>query len=148
MKRPAGDRGRDAMKTSVMAAVILAWAATAASAGDWRAGERLWRQCTSCHSIVARDGRVIQNGGRSGPNLYGVAGAPAASVPGYVYSPELLAARDRGLVWTEAAMIDYLNNPTAFLRRFLNNPGIRSAMAFQMRGGADDMYAYLRHVAQ
>ena len=127
---------------------IVAVAAGPALAGDWAAGERLWRQCSSCHSIVAPTGEVIQRGGRTGPNLYGIADGPAASAPGFVYSPELEAARDIGLIWTEAAFIDYVNNPTAFMRRFLDNPGIRSTMGFQMRGGADDMFAYLEHVAR
>ncbi len=136
------------MKAVATLASVVALAATSVMAGDWRAGERLWRQCTSCHGIVAPDGRVIQPERRNAPNLYGIVGSPAASVPGFSYSPELIAARDRGLVWTEANFVAYLNNPTAFLRRFLDDPRARSVMSFQMRGGAEDMFAYLRHVAQ
>ncbi len=135
------------MRIPALVAVALSLAAPAHS-GDPAAGERLWRQCQACHMIVDGGGNVIQQGGRDGPNLYGIIGSRAASVAGFRYSAELSEARDMGLVWDQARFVDYVTNPTGFLRRFLDRPSARSPMGFQMRAGAADMFAYLRSVAR
>ena len=46
-------------------------------------------------------------------------GRPAGSVAGYSYSPLIRAAGQAGLVWSEQAVIDYLPNPTGYLKAFL-----------------------------
>jgi cytochrome c len=58
--------------------------------------------CRGCHT-VQKDGR---NG--IGPNLHGVVGRPAASVPGFAYSPALKASKLR---WDEKTLDGYLTAP-------------------------------------
>lgn len=118
-------------------------AALAAPAGDPAAGEALWRQCRACHAITAPDGTVIQRGGRVGPDLFGVVGRRAGTVEDFRYSPALVAAGEQGLIWDEETFVAYVQNPTGFLREFTGDPRARSAMNFQMRAGAEDMFAYL-----
>ena len=127
-----------------IAALALGIGSTAAMAGDPAAGEREWRQCRSCHMITDNDGNMIQRGGRVGPNMYGIIGQPAASVDGFRYSSDLVAAGRDGLTWTRENFIAYLQDPSGFLREFTGNSSARSSMNFQLRSGAEDLYAYLR----
>ncbi len=117
--------------------------------GDAEAGENLWRNCRSCHMITADDGTVIQNGGRTGPNLYGLPGRAVASVEDFRYGPAILAFAelDGGQVWTEEVFVEYVTNPTTFLREHLGDQSARSAMTFRLNRGAEDMWAYLVSVS-
>ncbi len=132
---------------TALAAALLA--GTAAQAQDATKGEDLFKKrCRSCHSIVAPDGAVIFKGGRTGPNLFGVIGRQAASDPDYErYKASLAEAGERGLVWDDASFAQYVSDPTAFLREYLDDAGARSGMTFKLREGADDVYAYLVSVA-
>jgi cytochrome c len=126
---------------------LAAILAAPAYAGDPAAGERLWRQCQACHMIVDDAGNEIARGGRTGPNLYGVIGRPAGAIDGFRYSGDMADAAAAGLVWDAENFAAYVANPTAFLRDFLSRPSARGAMAFQLRSGAEDMYAYLESVS-
>ncbi|MCB1397139.1 MAG: cytochrome C [Rhodobacter sp.] len=133
---------------SAVAALSLGLSATAAFAGDAHEGEEGFRQCRSCHSITADDGTVIQRGGRTGPNLYGLPGRAVASVEGFNYSDGLHALAATGATWTEDLFVEYTADPTAFLRAHLNDNSLRSAMNFRLRSGADNLWAYLQSVSQ
>ena len=130
--------------------VTLAAAALAAPAfaGDPAAGERMWRQCQACHMIVSPDGETIQRGQRTGPNLYGVVGREAGAVEDFRYSPAMQAAGEAGLVWDLESFTAYVENPTGFLREFLGDNSARGSMAFQLRQGAEDLFAYLESVSE
>lgn len=134
---------------SITAALSLGASATASFAGDAAAGEALWRNCRSCHSITNDDGDVIQRGGRTGPNLYGVPGRDVASVDDFRYSESLLAYAASGddVEWTEALFVEYLADPTAFLRAHLGDNSVRSAMNYRLASGAADMWAYIESVS-
>ena len=124
---------------TLTAAATLALGATAAFAeGDAAAGEGLWRNCRSCHSITADDGTVIQRGGRTGPNLYGLPGRAPAAVEGFRYSEGLqrLAASEGGEVWTESLFEEYVSDPTGFLRSHLSDNSVRSPMSYRLASGA------------
>ena len=41
-----------------------------------------------------------------------------------------MVAGEKGLVWTEDAIVAYLNNPKVFLRESSGNPKARPRMAF------------------
>lgn len=77
------------------------------------------KHCTVCHTFN-KGGRVI-----FGPNLWDIAGKPAASVPGFKYSKAL---KNSGLVWTEKNVIAFMSNPQQFVpgttARF---PGLKTA---------------------
>ncbi len=116
----------------------------AAATGDAVAGESQFRQCRSCHMISGPDGEVIQRGSRVGPNLHGVVGAQAGTADeDFGYSGVLAAIGAEGVIWDEENFVAYVQNPTHFVRAASGNASARSPMSFQMRAGADDMYAYL-----
>jgi cytochrome c len=79
----------------------------AASAQDTAAGQRVFNQCRSCHTINA--------GGRNGvgPNLHGVWERAAAKVEGFRYSAPMREKAAAGLVWTEDNLRAYLRDPKA-----------------------------------
>jgi len=118
---------------SALAAATFGLTGSAAFAGDPVEGERQWRQCRACHMIVSP----------VGPNLYGIVGRQAGTVDGFRYGADLVAAGEAGLVWDEANFVEYVQDPTGFIRSHSGNPSARSPMNFQMRSGAQDMFAYL-----
>lgn len=134
------------MKTvalTALTALTMGFSATTAFASDPAAGEAAFRGCRSCHGITSDDGTVIQRGGRTGPNLYGIAGRAIASVEGFNYSEPLTRLGATGAIWTEDLFEEYMADTTAFLRHQLGDDSVRSAMNFRLNSGADDMYAYL-----
>jgi cytochrome c len=91
------------------------------------------RKCTKCHTAEEPTNEV-------GPSLYGVVGRPAGTAPGYNYSG---AIRTSGLIWTEANLTRYVNDPRAYIpcrpiriRALTMCPGIH--MKFQ---GFKNVYA-------
>ena len=75
---------------------------------DSAAGERLFRQCQSCHTID-KDGA-----NRAGPNLYGVVGREIAAVSGFRYSSTMSELEG---TWTPEALDAFLENPRAAVPR-------------------------------
>lgn len=76
-------------------------------AGDPQAGERIFKQCSSCHTIEEGGGH------RMGPNLHGVMGREAGAVEGFDgYSQ---AMKDADVVWNAQALREYLANPREFM---------------------------------
>jgi cytochrome c len=116
------------------------------STGDAEAGAKTFKKCKSCHMIVADDGEVILKGGRSGPNLYGVIGMTAGTVEGFKYSKDLMAAGEAGLVWDEALLATWAQDPKAFLKDYLDNSKAKSKMSFKLKKGGEDVAAYLASV--
>lgn len=127
------------------AAIIAAGLAVsfggAAGAQDATKGETVFKQCGACHAL---DHAVV------GPPLGGVIGRKAGSVDGFSYSPLMKAAGDAGLVWNEAELVDYLKNPSAYLRGFLKSKGKEasgSSMMYYMLADEDarkNVVAYLK----
>lgn len=81
------------------------------------------RQCGTCHSLVP--GEV-----RQGPNLAGVYGRKAGSLPGYAYSAGFAAA---DWVWDAEHLDPYLANPQAVISGGVMgyrqaNPAIRAGI--------------------
>ena len=97
-------------KVALMAVGLSLPTVGAAQAQDVAAGKSVFNQCLACHAL---EHAVV------GPPLAGVIGRAAGSVPGYSYSPLMRAAGEAGLVWSEQAVIDYLPNPTKYLKTFL-----------------------------
>jgi len=90
-----------------MAAALLAQAAYAQDAAQPPDGAALFRtQCGTCHAL--QPGEV-----RQGPNLAGVYGRKAGSVPGYNYSAGFAEA---DWAWDEAHLDPYLTNPQSVIK--------------------------------
>ena len=133
------------MNRYVIALVAAAFAGPtlAQAAGDAAAGEKGFKKCKSCHMIVADDGTVIVKGGKTGPNLYGVAGRQAGTAEGYKYGKSTVQAGEAGLVWDEEQFVAYLPDPKKFLRTYLDDSSAKSKMSFRLKKGGEDIYAYL-----
>jgi cytochrome c len=126
-----------------LTALLALVAVAPALAGDPAAGEADFKKCKACHSIIAPDGAVIQKGGKTGPNLFGVIGKPVASDPDFKYGESILAAQAAGAVWDEAAVTVYVTDPAAWLQQVTGDPKAKSKMTFKLTSGADNMAAYL-----
>jgi cytochrome c len=72
-------------------------------------GARAFQRCYSCHSVVAGETDT------PGPNLHGVVGRRAGTVKGYAFSPAMIAAGRRGLVWTRANLDALMADSERFL---------------------------------
>ncbi len=71
---------------------------------DAAAGEKVFRNCQSCHSTEA--GKNM-----TGPSLHGVVGRAVDVVEGYSYSGALIKVAD---VWTPEHLNSFLTGPRAF----------------------------------
>lgn len=91
---------------SAVAVATIALAAPHAPAGDPGHGKVVFACCAACHSVAS--------GGASGfgPNLAGVVGRPAGSLPGYAYSAAMKASR---LKLDEATISRFLSGPSVLV---------------------------------
>jgi len=137
------------MKISVCsAALVLALAvpAFADGEGDAAKGEKTFKKCATCHSIVADDGTVIAKGGKVGPNLYGVIGRAAGSYPDFEFGDAMKAAGAGGMVWSEDEVAKYVVDPAAWLATVTGDPAAKAKMTFKLAKGGEDVAAYLASV--
>lgn len=130
----------------IVFAAATAFAIPALADGDPAAGEKVFNKCKACHSITATDGTVIQRGGKVGPNLYGVVGRTAGTEGDFAYSPSMIEAGEQGLVWDQANIAEYVQDPTAFLKAYLGDDAARGKMVFKLTSGMEDVAAYLDSV--
>lgn len=77
------------------------------AAADPKKGQAIARKCQSCHSLEQGGGTKV------GPNLYGVAGRPKGSVPGFAYSDAL---KKLGGAWSDEDLDHFLTKPSAFAK--------------------------------
>jgi cytochrome c len=113
---------------SLLSASTLTCAAVAAS-GDAAKGAAVFNRCAVCHNA--------DNGGgnRVGPNLFGVVGRKAASLPGFYYSPAL---KNSKIVWTDDMLRNWVQGPQRVV------PGTRMTFPGLVRKeDVDDVIAYL-----
>lgn len=111
---------------------MLLWALPAA-AQNVQMGEEIFRRCALCHDIGA-DAR-----NRQGPELNGLFGRRAGSVPDFPYSAALRDAGAAGLIWTPETVAAFIAKPKHF------EPG--TGMIFPgLKNPADvaDVVAYLQ----
>ncbi|SIQ79890.1 sulfur dehydrogenase subunit SoxD [Paracoccus thiocyanatus] len=74
------------------------------------AGEKVFKKCAACHKV----GDGAKNA--TGPMLNGVVGRPAGQVEGFKYSKPLLGMASEGLVWDDASLHTYLENPKKMIK--------------------------------
>lgn len=127
------------MNYTLTAALVLSLSGGAAlAAGDAEAGKKVFNQCQTCHVVADADGNVLAGkNAKTGPNLYGIIGRPAASYPDFKYGEGIIAAKDAGLVWDEEKLVTYVQDPTKFLDDFTGNPKLKSKMVFKLKKEAD-----------
>jgi cytochrome c len=119
-------------RSIVMAAVLVAVAAAPAMAQDAAAGEKDFVVCRACHQIGPNAKNAV------GPELNGVVGRKAGSVPGYEYSE---ANKNSGITWTAEELTSYLANPQKVVPHTkMVFPGFHGATADQK---IKDVIAYL-----
>jgi len=122
------------------ALVALAAMVTLASTAraDAERGERVFRRCYACHSVVAGETKL------PGPNLRHVLGRRAGTLSGFAFSPAMIAAGAGGLTWTRATLDAYLANPQAVV------PGTEMGMPGGLPSPVDrqDVIDYLAEAAR
>ncbi|NIZ09952.1 cytochrome c family protein [Pseudooceanicola sp. HF7] len=122
--------------------LALALGATGpALAGDAATGEAAFRQCKSCHKIASAEEMFVR-GGPTGPNLYGVIGRQAGTED-FRYGADLVRAGEAGLVWNEENLAEYITDPRAFLREYLDDPSAKVKMTFKSRKDQADIATFL-----
>ncbi|QBY02076.1 c-type cytochrome [Rhodophyticola sp. CCM32] len=127
-------------------AAPMACADMATPTGDAAAGEAAFRQCIACHVVVNDAGETLAGrNARTGPNLFGIAGRTAGTYEEFRYSASMTAAGEAGLVWDEEGFVTYVQDPTGFLREYLDDSGARGSMSFRVRSPEDaaNLYAYI-----
>jgi cytochrome c len=115
---------------AAVAALTLTAAGAAHAAGDPVAGKGVFARCAACHVAVRNGGNGL------GPNLFGVVGRKAGSLPNYSYSGAL---KGSGVVWTPDKLKIWVGGPQKLV------PGTK--MAFGGISNAhqiDDVVAYLQ----
>ncbi len=130
------------MKRILLTAAASLIAASAAFASDHEAGnaadgEKDFKKCKACHSIIDDEGEKIVKGGKTGPNLWGVIGRTAGTADGFRYGASIVAAGEAGLVWDVEQLLAYITDPKTYLREYLDDSSAKSKMTFKMRDGLD-----------
>ncbi len=130
---------------AAMLAVGLALVGQPAFAGDAAKGKKVYNKCKACHTLKAGKHRV-------GPSLHGVIGRKAGTAKGFVkrYSKWMRKAGEKGIVWNDANLSAYLEDPKKFLRKTTGNKKARGKMVLKIRKAKqrDDVIAYLKKAAK
>ncbi len=108
------DRRRSApdMRHSILAAALVAsLSAAPALAADPARGEELYRRCVGCHEVGP------DAGNRAGPHLNDILGRTAGTLEGARFSAAMIAAGEDGLVWNEATLDAFLEDPRGLIPR-------------------------------
>ncbi len=135
------------MKSLILTATALtiSLSGSAFAEGDVAKGEKAFKKCRACHAIVNGDD-VIQKGGKTGPNLYGVIGRVIGGED-FKYGSSLASIAESGQVWDEEQMAIYVTNPTTWLKDISGDSGAKSKMTFKLKTGGEDVAAYLASVS-
>lgn len=121
------------LSTLCLAATLAAGGAFATGTGDAVAGAEVFRKCASCHQV----GEGAEN--RIGPQLNGVFGRTAGTVPGVKYSKSMNRMGDDGLIWTAETLDAYIENPRALVSKTrMSFAGIKDGQE------RSDLLTYLR----
>ena len=92
------------LKKLIVTAVLIAASSVAGTAQDAQKGKAVFNICLACHTI----GPGAEN--KIGPELNGLDGRKAGTVPNFDYSD---ANKTSGIVWNEETFEDYIKNPAA-----------------------------------
>ncbi len=119
---------------ALIAALGVAPAASAwAQDADLTAkGAKVFKRCAACHMV----GDGAEN--RVGPEMNGLNGRVAGSLPDFKYSDAMVKAGEGGLVWDDDTLFQYLENPKKLV------PGTK--MAFAGLKSEDDRHAVIAYI--
>ncbi|HEX7726783.1 MAG TPA: cytochrome c family protein [Rhizomicrobium sp.] len=114
---------------SMVVVAVAGLLASQAQAADAKKGATVFQRCAICHSNTKGAGAKI------GPNLFGVVGRKAGTMPDFPYSAAMKGA---GFVWTPEKLQAYIQHPQQVV------PGNRMAFAGVSSKADDaDLVAYL-----
>jgi cytochrome c len=105
------------VNAAVIATGLVLAMGGSAFAQDATKGKSTFNQCMACHRI-GPDAKALV-----GPPLTDVIGRKAGTFAGFAYSNLMKDAGDAGLVWNDQEIVDYLVNPSAYLKKFLTDKG-------------------------
>jgi cytochrome c len=107
-----------------------------AQSGDATRGQRVFnQQCRACHSLDKSGASTP-----TGPNLHGVFGRKAGTVPGFEFSD---AMKNSGIVWDDTTMAEYNRDPKGKV------PGTKMVFnGVKQAGQLADLVAYLKQATQ
>ncbi|MBI4273912.1 MAG: cytochrome c family protein [Rhizobiales bacterium] len=118
------------MKRLLIMTVALSASSAAAIAQDLAAGATSFKKCMPCHDV----GEKAKN--KVGPLLNGLDGRKTGTIEGFNYSG---ANKNSGIVWSEAAFLDYIKDPRAKI------PGTKMVFAgIKNETEAKNLWAYLK----
>ena len=125
---------RHIIATTALAVALTSGAVTAHAAGDAQAGEKVFKSnCARCHTA--------EKGGKDkvGPNLFGVFGATAGKRETSFEKRHSKAMKDSNVVWDDASLDKYLENPKKFIpKNRMAFGGLKDA------GDRENLIAYLK----
>jgi cytochrome c len=110
-------KGSNAAMIATGVFLAMGGVALAQEAGDPVKGKSTFNQCLACHRI-GPDAKALV-----GPPLTDVIGRKAGTYAGFAYSSLMKAAGEAGLVWSEAEIVEYLVNPSNYLKKYLTDHG-------------------------
>ncbi len=118
------------MKVTLTAALAIAAMAQVAHAQDVAAGEQSFKKCLACHRIGEGAKNLV------GPELNGLDGRKAGTVPGYNYSE---ANKNSGITWNETTFKEYIKDPRGKVPNTkMIFPGIKNEKE------VSDLWAYIK----
>jgi cytochrome c len=123
----------------LFASLAMTVAAGSAYSADAKRGEKQFSRCKACHSVEAGKNKI-------GPSLHAIVGRKAGSEDKYKYSKSLAEAGSKGLVWTEENLMEYLEGPTNFLKKYLKAKKVSNKMKnrFKKKSLRENIIAYLK----
>jgi cytochrome c len=98
------------MKRAILMVLSLMAAAGSADAdGDAAIGERIYKKCVACHSIVDAANKL-------GPSLLGIVDKKAGAAEGYAYSAAFKTFAEAGAVWDDKTLDAWIANPKSVVK--------------------------------
>lgn len=94
---------------------VLLGATAQVRAADIAAGEKVAKRCQICHSFVAGEDKPL------GPNLVGIIDRVAGTAEGYKYKPDFIEAGEKGLIWDEKTLSEYLGMSNTERKKFIGS---------------------------
>jgi cytochrome c len=136
------------MMKHLFAALALSLAPAFALAQDVAAGETVFGKCKACHRVESGN-EVLVKGGRTGPNLWNVIGRQAGTLQDFNFGSGMQALVVKNIIWDEALLIEYLADPTAWVKKMGEDDGLKSKMTFKLTKPEDaaNVAAYLKSLS-